>query len=487
MRKLWLAGAALVVLLAATGSSGAEVGRLDVPRGLKVVSYYRSDAGWAQFWTDWRPERVAADLDRAASLHANTVRAIVQPAAFGYPDPAAAFVAHLGEFVSLAAARGLHVQLTLFDQWFDWADVPGSRRWASALLAPYVRDARIAFVELRNELPPTREPLAWARTMVPFLRRVLRGKTPVTVSVAGVDPVARLRALKRGGVRPDFYDFHSFGGGGELAVDVFARAKAVAAPVPVWVGETGYPTTSAISGYGGVPRTPSAQEAAQAHFFAATAWAARTEGLPAVGVWVLDDFVPSALPAPPVSGADPELHFGLFRVDGSAKPAVGVVRAMFSGGRFGFNRGFERVVAAESGAAVPAEWSLNGVGASFASDSTVSRSGSASARVTSVAVASLSITPPSAGCHGRGRVRVSAWARRAEPGGSAFLVVEWFGRHNERLRKRRSEPLGGERLVWQRLQVSSRAPPGAAYASVELVVEGVASPIWFDDVSFVRR
>src|SRR6266508_975431 len=130
MRKLWLAGAALVVLLAATGSSGAEVGRLDVPRGLKVVSYYRSDAGWAPFWTDWRPERVAAELDRAASLHANAVRAIVQPAAFVYPDPAAAFVAHLREFVSLAAARGLHVQLTLFDQWFDWADVPGSRRWA---------------------------------------------------------------------------------------------------------------------------------------------------------------------------------------------------------------------------------------------------------------------------------------------------------------------------------------------------------------------
>jgi hypothetical protein len=85
-------------------------------------------------------------------------------------------------------------------------------------------------------------------------------------------------------------------------------------------------------------------------------------------------------------------------------------------------------------------------------------------------------------------VRVSAWARRAEPGGSAFLAVEWFGRHNERLRKRRSEPLGGKRLVWQRLQVSSRAPPGAAYASIELVVEGTAaSPIWFDDVSFALR
>ena len=83
MRKLRLAGAALVAMLGATGSSGAEVGRLDVPGALKVVSYYRSDAGWAAFWRNWRPERVAADLDRVASLHANTVRAIVQPAAFG--------------------------------------------------------------------------------------------------------------------------------------------------------------------------------------------------------------------------------------------------------------------------------------------------------------------------------------------------------------------------------------------------------------------
>jgi hypothetical protein len=487
MRKLRLVGAVLVALLGATGSTGAEVGRLDVPRALKVISYYRSDAGWAAFWTDWRPERVAADLDRVASLHANTVRAIVQPAAFGYPEPARAYAARLQEFVSLAAARGLHVQLTLFDQWFDWADLSGSREWASALLAPYVGDPRIAFVELRNELLPTGEPLSWARAMVPFLRRLLRGETPVTVSVAGFDPIARLQALKRGGVRPDFYDFHTFGGGGELAVDVFARAKAAVSPAAVWVGETGYPTTSAISGYGGVARTPSAQEAAQAHFLAASASAARAERLPAVGVWVLDDFLASALPAPPASSADPELHYGLFRVDGSAKPAVRVVRAMFSGGRFGFNRGFERVVAAESGAAVPAEWSMNGADASFASDLTVSRSGSMSARVTSTAVASLSITPPNAGCHGRGRVRVTAWARRAEPRGSAFLVVEWFGRHNERLRKRRSESLAGQPLVWQRLHVSSRAPRGAAYASIELIVEGAASPVWFDDVSFVRR
>jgi hypothetical protein len=484
--KLRVAVVALVALVCATGSSWADRGRLDVPAQLKVISYYRADAGWAAFWRNWRPERVAADLDRVASLRANTVRAIVQPAAFGYPTVDPVYAGRLREFVDLAAARGLYVQLTLFDQWFEWADMRGSRAWAGALLTPYVGDPRIAFVELRNELAPKPEPIEWARTMVPFIHRVLGDDTPVTVSVTGDDPVAALVALKRGGVRPDFWDFHTFGGGGELAQDLYARAKATVAPTPVWVGETGYTTTPALSGYGGVPRTASAQEAAQAHFLAAAAAAARRERLPPVGVWVLDDFVPSALPTPPANGDDPELHYGLFRADGSPKPAVRVVRAMFSGGRLGFNHGFERSVVNESGAAVPAEWSLNGTG-TVAADRAVARHGRVSARMKVARTASLSITPPSAGCHGRGHAHLSVWARRASAGGEVFAVIEWFGRHNESRGKRRSKLLTAAPGEWQRLHVKARAHGRAAYATVELVVNGAAGPVWFDDVSFALR
>jgi hypothetical protein len=484
--KLGVAVVALVALVCATGSSGADVGRLAVPAQLKVVSYYRADAGWAAFWRNWRPERVAADLDRVASLHANTVRAIVQPAAFGYPTVDPVYAGRLREFVDLASARGLYVQLTLFDQWFEWADMHGSRAWAGALLTPYVGDPRIAFVELRNELAPKPEPIEWARTMVPFVHRMLGDDTPVTVSVTGDDPVAALVALKRGGVQPDFWDFHTFGGGGELAQDLYARAKTAVAPTPVWVGETGYPTTPALSGYGGIPRTASSQEAAQAHFMAAAAAASRREKLPPVGVWVLDDFVPSALPAPPSNGDDPELHYGLFRADGSPKPVVRVVRAMFSGGRLGFNHGFERSVVNERGGAVPAEWSLNGTG-TVAADRAVAHHGDTSARMTVARSASLSITPPAAGCHGRGHAYLSVWARRASAGGEVFAVVEWFGRHNESRGKRRSKLLTAAPGEWQRLHVKARAHGRAAYATVELVVNGAAGPVWFDDVSFALR
>ncbi len=487
MKKLGLLAVLLAAVPATTASSDADVGRLAVPAQLAVVSYYRSDAGWAAFWTDWRPDRVAADLDRVAGLNANTVRAIVQPAAFGYPEPTAAAAASLQEFVSLAAQRGLHVQLTLFDRWFDWTDIRGSQTWARELLAPYRDDPRIAFIELRNELAPVPEATTWARAMVPFVRRLLQRRTPVTVSVEGPHPVAQLRALKRAGVRPDFYDIHFFGGGGELADEVFARAKEVAAPRPVWVGETGYPTTSAISGYGGVPLTTSAQDEAQAHFLAAAGWAARAEGLPPIGVWVLDDFLASALPDPPATDADPELHFGLFRVDGSPKPAAGVVRAMYSGRvSVGCNGGFERAVSDTRAREVPAQWSMNGAGADFLDDRSVAREGAASARVTSSGVASLSITPPNAGFDGRGRVHVTAWARRAEARGSVFVVVEWFGRHGESLRRRASVPLSGPPLGWERLSVSSRVPSRAAYARIELVADRVGAAVWFDEVSFRR-
>lgn len=484
--KVRFAVVGLLALVCASGSNGAHVGRLDVPARLKVVSYYRADAGWTAFWRDWRPERVAADLDRIASLRANTVRAIVQPAAFGYPEIDPVYAGRLREFVDLAAARGLYVQLTLFDQWFEWTDMRGSRSWAGALLTPYVGDPRIAFVELRNELAPKPDPIAWARAMVPFVRRVLDDDTPVTVSVTGDDPVAALVALKRGGVRPDFWDFHVFGGGGELARTLYARAKRAVAPMPVWVGETGYPTTPALSGYGGLPRTASAQEAAQAHYLAASAAAARREGLPPVGVWVLDDFVPSALPAPPANGDDPELHYGLFRADGSPKPAVRVVRAMFSGGHVGFNHGFERSVVNETGAAVPAEWSLTGTGV-VSTDTGVAHHGRSSARLTAARSASLSITPPSAGCHGRGHAHLSVWARRASVGGEVFAVVEWFGRHNESRGKRRSKLLAAAPGEWQRLHIKARAHGRAAYATVELVVNGAAGHVWFDDVSFALR
>jgi hypothetical protein len=487
---LAVAAAALLGIPSVAGAPPLE--RLVVPRDLKVVSYFPADAGWTKMWTNWRPDRVDTDLARVALLHANTVRAIVQPNLFGYPDPQPQYTARLDTFIALAAAHGLHVQLTLFDWWYRWEDIAGSTRWARELLSPYANDPRIAFVELHNEVLPKPQVARWVRTMIPFVRRVLGGSTPVTVSVAGRDPAARLARLAHElrNRRPDFWDVHEFGGGGELMYASLRGAAAAAAPLPLWLGETGYPTTTASTGYGGVPLTDSAQEAAQMHFLATAAWAARAAGLPPIGIWALDDFVPAAVPDRTVAPFDPELHFGLFHVDGTAKPAAELVRALFARGTppVSFNGGFEAAVTSPSGTNVPAQWSMNG-NAKFAEDSTTKKDGAASARVTlgrPGETASLSITPPNAGAQRGLRVVARAWATRRASSSAVVLVIDWLDTRNRVVGRSVSRPLGGAVRAWRQLKVAARAPRRAAYARIDLVVRGGSAPVWFDGVSFTR-
>jgi len=485
-----LLSAGAILALPAGVVASPTLQRLDVPRDLKVVSYYRTDAGWTEMWTDWRPDRVDADLARAASLSANTVRVIVQPDLFGYPHPSTKYTSRLAEFISLAAAHGLHVQLTLFDWWYSWDDVAGSKTWATELLAPYVDDPRIAFVELRNEILPNQATLPWASAMVPFLQGYLRD-IPVTISVAGPDPPSRLRLLKQGlgWIQPDFWDIHDFSGDGGVTYNLIRRAQRIVGTTPLWIGEAGYATTTTVSGCGGVPLTPSAQEAAQQHFFSVVSWATRATGLPDAGVWVLDDMTPKAVPDRTVTDTNPELHFGLFRLDGSAKPAADTVRSVFRGvAPFGFNEGFEQAVSSASGAAVPAEWSLTG-NADFAQDSTVAAEGHASVRITPRRVsraASVSIIPPAGAVDRGAHLRVAVLARRAAANGSAFVVVEWLNRAHHVVGRSASKPSTATVGTWGELRLTTTSPRSAAYARVDLVVRGTTSPVWFDRVVLSR-
>jgi hypothetical protein len=474
---------AAAILVTGSGSAGAApLDRLTVPRDLRVVSYYPADAGWTAMWTKWNPARVATDLDRAAAVGANTVRAIVQPDTFGYPHVSPVYAARLAQFVELAAARGLHVQLTLFDWWYSWPDRRGSRTWARELLTPYARDPRIAFVELRNEILPKKETIAWARRMIPFVRRVLPG-TPITLSVAGPKLLGKLATLKRGLARvpPDFYDVHYFGRGGESAYATLAAAKRTVAPTPLWLGETGYPTLVNASGFGGVPRTRDGQEIAQTQFLATVAWAAQANGLAPIGVWQLDDLMPAAVPNRVAAPEDPDLHYGLFRVDGSAKPAADVVRSVFAGTvPLSFNNGFEDAVGG-----VPARWEMSGDAMWFAVDHSVAATGAASGEIAGTGTASYSIVPPNGGVRPGTAVSVSVFARRATPVGSAAIVLEWHDRSG-RLLAREMSPRLETVGAWAQLAVRGTAPRRAAYVRIDLVAERIAGNVWFDDVTFAR-
>lgn len=143
-------------------------GRLAAVKTARQINYYPAEAGWTRMWTTFDADAIVADLAKAQSLGADSVRAIVFPSVFGYPAPKAEYTTKLAQFVSLAAAHGMTVKLTLFDWWDGYADVTGSSAWATAILAPYRYDNRIIAIGLQNEVDPDNAAaIAWAKNSFP--------------------------------------------------------------------------------------------------------------------------------------------------------------------------------------------------------------------------------------------------------------------------------------------------------------------------------
>ena len=231
----------------------------------------------------------------------------------------------LSEVIGLAANHSLRVHLTLFDWWSQYTDIHGSKEWVSSLLSRYRDDPRIAVVELHNEInPQDPEAVAWVTTMLPYLSTVLPG-TLRTVSVANVPlQVFALFTDELKNSPPDFWDYHYYGSPGD-AYSVLSRIKALAAPRPLFVGETGYSTD-------GTPGDQAAREQAQAAYYRAVFTAAAALGLPTPAPWILNDFSPGAIPPESRAADDPaEYGYGLFQANGTPKPAAAVVRRAFSG------------------------------------------------------------------------------------------------------------------------------------------------------------
>jgi hypothetical protein len=482
--------AVLALVLAGGGPTPAPAGNAAAGApAVKAVNYYPARHAWTRMWTRWQPAGIAADFERIAALGADTVRIVVAPRTFGYPELRAPYPARLAAVVRLAAARRLKVQLTLFDWWSDYEDVSGSRRWAASLLGPYAGDGRIAFVELQNELDPANAAaVAWARALLPDLRRI--AGRPVALSARG-SAAAGLRRLADGlgDVRPDVFSAHHFGPS-ELAYAELAAAVDAARPTPVLVGETGYSTDVRNRAVPGLPRTRTAREAAQDHYLRAVALAAWALGLAPPAPWVFSDFGERAIP-PGGPTTRIERRYGLYRLDGSAKPAVATVRRAFATGRISraFNNGFERP-GGRSARAAPAEWQLRGAANTrVGRDSRVARTGSASARIASVdgrptGRPALYVSPlelPLAGSH----YAASVWARGDGAVGGTRIALAWFDAGGNELARAQSQPLGGGR-GWSLLRAEAAAPPAAAFARLFLESEGSRGTVWFDDVTFRR-
>jgi hypothetical protein len=446
--------------------------RLATVKTARQINYYPSAAGWTKMWTAFDAATIDADLAAAASLGANSVRAIVFPSVFGYPTPKPEYTTKLAQLVSLAAAHGMTVKLTLFDWWDGYTDIAGSTGWAAAILAPYRYDNRILSIGLQNELDPDNAAaLAWAKRLVPAVRAAAPA-IPVTIAVKATAGAAGMAKIKSAlSATPlDYYDFH-FYGNSERALSIIRQAQAAAAPTPLVIGETGVSTLANTEGE-------------QAAYLARVFQAADVAGVRSVAPWTLNDFAAGAIPDSAVARVAAQYQFGLYRTDGTEKPAAAVVKAAWAGTAFPvglMDFGFENsvgqtpwtaylpslgVATKTQAVAHTGKWSVS------LANTGKSVSGAPSYRV-------APITPVQAGQKWHAEV----WARGNAATGTTQIALSWFDANDKWLGGASAAALAGGTTGWTKLTVDAAAPAGSASVQVHLKSGANTGTVWFDDVA----
>ncbi|HZU58788.1 MAG TPA: hypothetical protein VFA06_23110 [Actinocrinis sp.] len=507
-RKLWLRTGLIIALVAvvtsvaapsapsAASANGHAEHRRPSPlsrylRTLRLINYFPADDGWQYMWTHWEPDRIDHDFAVMASMGANAVRVTVFPDVMGFPSPSPVMQSRLAKIVDLADAHGLKVQLSLFDQFTDFADIPASLTWAREILDPLSAGSRVAFIDVRNELdaPSTlgdAQVYRWLNALLPAVKDDAHA-VPVSLSVTAPAHISTLRAALR--VEPDFWDLHYYASDG-LAYASMAAAVQAAAPLPVFVGETGFATASEGSPPG-LPDGQAALEAYQAHYYQAVEQAALSLGLGAAAPWTLYDFTAAAIP----SQQQPDQYtFGLLHSDGTPKPAADVVRQVFRGEgvRADFNSGFSQAVSTPQGE-LPAIWRLwEPDHARFALDAAVGHdTPGGSARISAsggddASMPAFYTVPVRPQIVPGGQYRVTAWVRGNRATGTTMVNVSWFDGRGVFISGTDSPTLSSGDTDWTELEATGVAPLGAAFAEIWLKSARNSGTVWFDDVTWAR-
>jgi hypothetical protein len=474
----------------ATSTSPSAVQK--ILANIKEMNYYPENAAWTKMWIWFSPTEMDRDFANIQRLGFNTVRIILQAEAgvFDYPVPTTAEQNKLSQVITLAAQHHLKVHLSLFDGWDDYQDIVGSRRWADAIVKPYAADPRINILELQNEMPLyIPGSIAWAQTMIPYLQNI-GGGIPVTISESGFSHMQKLvNALRF--TPPDFYDFHLYEYDGQM-YNTLKQVKIMLQGAPLLIGEIGYSTYP--QGYGGFSYTAHnsvAQEAQQAYYYRMFFYATKGLGLPPPAPWTFSDFSMEAFPGTPQLATLGEAYYGLFRGNGSEKPAATTIASLLAGNPIvtSFNNSFEQ----SDGHKMPTLWRIAddpslGFTATIAWDPAVAHSGKASVKISHSTTskhgtAGLFINPIQYVIPGQ-TYSVSAWAKGLHSTGSDYLSIVWVDVYGHIISEADSQPFPTGTYNWQPRTLTATAPPHATAMEIHLNSRGNTGTAWFDDVSF---
>ena len=299
---------------------------------LKGLNYYPAAHPWGLMWQDWDGPAINRELERARrELGINVVRALIPyrwiegwtDGEGNIPPP---MLGRLQEFVQVAGSHGLKVILTLFD-WHDSVAKARSQdeafelRYLRTIVGTFKDDDRVLAWDLHNE--PDHYPfwgsgrgpevVDWLGRMADAVRAIDK-RHPLTVGVGkhGSLWLAAPNGRTIAGIS-DLISIHGYDAArlGSMIDEVRARTSK-----PILLEEFGWPT-------GPECRGPYFDEPSQVFMYRQAMPLAHDRRLVGLLSWWFQD-PPAMLPY----GADENGHYGLYRRDGGAKPAIGPFRSL---------------------------------------------------------------------------------------------------------------------------------------------------------------
>jgi hypothetical protein len=314
-------------------ASGGQLTRQGAPVTLRGVNYYPQWWPWSEMWRQWDAPQIERELRQARDqLGINAVRVLLPFNFSGQPEGRGAvppvLIARLRELAQIAGEFDMRLIVTLFDFSHDFPDAGSSVErlhldYLRALIPAFAGDERIMAWDLHNE-PDNYEiwkdgdqqkVLGWLGRMADAVHAL----APNQLVTVGMGQPASLWLSGPDGRRvidySDVVSMHTYdAGAGARDLDQL-RAQT---SKPILIEEFGWPTgPDCVENY---------SEATQVALFQAVVQAARgrTSGVLA---WTLRDY-----DSGPTDRWDSrEEHFGLFRADGSLKPAADQLRAIPAG------------------------------------------------------------------------------------------------------------------------------------------------------------
>jgi hypothetical protein len=468
---------------------------------LKEINYYPKDHAWEKMWEEWPAAKIEMDqdLDRIAALGFNTVRIFLHPNVFGYLTPShmpdSTQLGRFEEALALIDAHGLKAHVTLFDCWGDWGDIDGSKTWLTEIVVPHQNDSRIAIWELKNEVifdpskPDYQLIRDWFQALFPFLK-AQAGNTPVTVSVYNVEWLADVKALA-GATPPDIYSLHwypdNFYSWTLAFPTVIDRARELIGQADLLIGEFGLSTYTY-------------SDTVQADLTRDVLYYAHQKGITNVGFWTLNDFPPGTLICCALPEAE-QWYYGLYRTDGTQKPAASILQAAFHGNppsslspRRILNPSFEDLNPYSGYLDNWWPWDVNWTGHHWEDqDCTKAHTGNCSAKLhvpngTDGPVGmtvGLRKAPPFLLIDPEQHYSLEGWVQTENLDGSACITFSWFDDQDTWISNTTTCVTDSDLTEWTPIRIIDAPPPSnAVYAEVFLQVSSnnPSSLVWFDDI-----